>query len=389
MPHPITPLDVFTTTLVVPDNLDSAIQRATDVEAGVQALGNRTEYLKNHSAQTDTQNTFTAAPLTIDTNAADVPLVKVNKSAHNHPGAPANRWKLLNDYTMSDGRHVREYSGEGTSSCWCRTENAVWNPAAGSQNWSKDNTSSESNILAMFYGELHYYGRQPGAGSWSDSQWADQARGNASFGDTVASRAVTTTGPATIGDGLTVTTGTTALGGNLDVTGNADVMGGDMRVFGEYRYFGTAKSRTISLSLSTMWSDSAGLTASAGTLLIGPGQTAHMPVIVPNGAVMKNVRVKASSAGCTYVASIYRKHGVNITDGSFSIHDQVATTGAVVVSGPIVAQNINLSYANLVASSLESYNLVLQCNAGSANNLIVDAVQFTYDQSLLTNAGSF
>jgi hypothetical protein len=200
---------------------------------------------------------------------------------------------------------------------------------------------------------------------------------------------LTTSANATIGNGLTVTTGTTGLGGNLDVTGNADVLGGDIRVSGEYRYFGTAKSRTITLSLASVTGDSAALTATANTLLISPGERAHFAIPVPHGAVMKTVKIKASTAGAFYTAAIYRTHGVNMSDGSFPFHDQVATTGLVAVTGPIVALNISLSYGNLVANSNEAYNLVITNDAGSVNNFIVSAVQFTYEQSLLINAGSF
>jgi len=241
-------------TFVNPLTVNSSLNVRDDVTVGSDGTGNLQVNGTIGSTGDVTVGTDGSGNLSVNGTttgnvvSSSTPTYQIAQSAHNHPGVPANRWKLISDWTLSDGIHVRDFSGEGqfaggTGSTWCRTHNASWNPAT--QQWSRDNNGQEANILQCEYGELKWYGQAAGSGAWSDdSGWSSPARGNLMVGDTVAARNVTSSGPMTVGNGLTVSsggitlngTGTTSLGGNLDVNGNADVLGGDLRVLNSHNF---------------------------------------------------------------------------------------------------------------------------------------------------------
>lgn len=170
-------------------NADNAQTSANTAQSTANSAQSAVTTLDGLAGKKAVANIWTATQ-TFDFNECDDshPVRKVTKTAADHPSSAGNKWKLIDRLTLANGRIVRYFSGAGATSNWCITHNASWDPASGAQTWSKDNTASESNILRCVEGELHYYGRNSGAGTWTDSQWDAQQRGVLYVGDTVAAK---------------------------------------------------------------------------------------------------------------------------------------------------------------------------------------------------------
>lgn len=383
MAHPITPVDAFTLPVTVPDNSDPGSNRAGDVEAIAQALANQTNYLNLHTVKLDTSNTLTGGQ-TLSVADATIPPIAVSSSAHQHPGSASNRWKLISQWALSDGTFVRWYAGEGNfgdKSTWCITTNAVWNPTPSSstgQKWSKDVSGLESNSLFSQIGELYWYGRQSGGGVWQDTEWDDQGRGSLHIGNAINAKSLTTS------EGLTV-------GSNLDVNGNADVLGGDLRVTNGnmlvsagYNYT-AAKTRTVCIGFAG--ANVAFLGSDGAFAQLSPAEIINLPISVPHGASLQNVKIKMSTTGnVTYYAKLTRKWGINMTDTSVPTNTWVANTGNVAITSG--TYNVTLNWGGLAANSLEAYWLTVLNDNGSAATLTLHAVQCTYTETAVTTAVS-
>lgn len=140
--------------------------------------------LDAHAAKFDEPNTWEFTQ-TFDIDQADDPMFRSTKHAGNHGGSSGNVWKVQHTWLLTDGTNARVYSGAGGGSGnWCLTTNALWDPGVAGQVWSKDDDLIESNVLRCFNGELHFYGKAPGGGTWGPGAW-DTARGVARVGDEV------------------------------------------------------------------------------------------------------------------------------------------------------------------------------------------------------------
>lgn len=359
--HNITPVDAFTLPVAVPDNVDSGVNRAGDVENIAQTLANQTRHLNLHSAKVDVANTFTVGQ-TIDFNSSSAACLVVNSSAHNHPGSSSNRWKLITDLTMSDGIHVREYSGEGDfvdGSAWCRTINASWDPASGAQNWTKDNVSKESSLLRLEYGEMFFYGRQAAAGTWNDNQWDDQQRGNLFVGDTVTAKNLTASAILT---GQTLhTTSSAQIDGPLNVNGPIDSGGDifasdDIIATDEFQY-GPPKTRLTLLPLAAAYGNA--FKNFQSYLVMTGSDVVTWAIKLPHGAVLNSVDVMYTKTGGSSVQTFtVRKHSISWSgSGTPPTCTQIATTTESGGAGNYV---INTSFGGLTISKDEDYEFIVQ-----------------------------
>lgn len=181
MSHTVTEVDVFTPTITVPDGTDSRSNAANVVEAIAQGLANRTKNLDTHCARFDETNIFDQGQQFNILNAAVPALFSISDAGDG--GVPGNLWKVQLEFVLTDGTFARMYSGDGGSGNWCITTNAVWD-ASGAQAWHRDDNAQEANILRCFDGELHWYGKAAGVGTWTSVGW-DTSRGVARIGDKV------------------------------------------------------------------------------------------------------------------------------------------------------------------------------------------------------------
>lgn len=339
MPHNLTDADAFTSPVAVPDGTDSRNNAANVVEALAQVLANRTNYLNLRTAKLAAANTFTAAPQTIDVNAADVPAIRVTKTAHDHPSFGTNKWKVVGSWQLSDARWVRLFSGEGTDSAWAITLNAKWDPSS-SQAWEKDFTASESNMLRCVYGELHWYGRGVGVGTWTDAQWDDQARGNVLIGDTLSAKTV---------------------------QASDDVKAADQFLY--------VTPRVVQVELSP----EDGYHTSLSHKSLGNNQTAWFQIRVPQGVALGTVRIKANEATTAVIDyELYRTHGIDHSTAGLPTHTIV---DSLHVSPPGAGGVFNrtLSFGGLnVDNTDERYWIRIYNDTAGAGDVDVYAVQLEW-----------
>lgn len=362
MAHNLTESDLFTTPIEVPDNTDSGTARASDVESLTQNLIDRTNHLNIHSAKVDVANTFTVGQ-SIEFNSSSAACLTVDKSAHDHPGSSSNRWKLITELTMSDGIHVREYSGEGdfvTGAAWCRTVNASWDPASGAQTWTKDNVTKESSLHRIEYGEMFFYGRAAGAGTWTDtSGWSSPGRGNLFVGDTVTAKNLTASQTVT-SQNIHATSGA-QIDGSLNVNGPIDSGGDifasdDIIATDEFQY-GPAKARVTALPLTSAYG--AAFKNFQTYLLMTGSDVVTWPIKLPHGAVLNSVDVMYTKTGGSTVSTFtVRKHSINWSgSGTPPTCTQIATT---VEGGGAGNYVLSTSFGGLTVSKDEDYEFIVQ-----------------------------
>jgi hypothetical protein len=146
MTHNITPVDAFTTPVVVPDGTDSHTTLAEFMEAFVQALTNRTHYLNLHAALKTAANVFTAAPQEVSVNDAELAALVQRKTCRDD-AEPGNLWKnFLGANVGGDTGYVNIYAGDAAGEAqFIIAINAVWSTA--DQEWSQDDPGSDSYAL--------------------------------------------------------------------------------------------------------------------------------------------------------------------------------------------------------------------------------------------------
>lgn len=359
MSKDLTDVDDFTSPIHVPENADSRDDAAGDVELVAQRLANRTHHLNLHTAKFDAVQTWEQGQL-VDIDQADAPFLRTLTHAGDHAGSPANVWKVQGEWLLTDGTYARFYSGAGGSSGnWALTTNAVWDPASGVQTWSKDDDGLESNALRCFNGELHFYGKAAGAGSWGTAGW-DSNRGVMIVGDT--------------------------LHANSKVHSFADVEADDdVRAGGDFEYV-TPPTRTIAINpLDYVGSAGHDADGVGGPVLLA-GETANYAVRAPHGAQLGQVKLKVEVSGSdvNFTTRTKRHYGIDYTAGTPGTYATVkALTGVTLPlasPGPIV--NITLDdlsaafgFGGLTVDKNEAYEITLRNNSGGG--LYVLGVEFT------------
>jgi hypothetical protein len=336
MAHVITETPTFTPTITVPDGTDSRVNAAEVVAAIAQGLANRAQYLKLNGVFVDVVNTLVQG-LVIANPSVTQPSIDITTNAQDGSAA----WKLILRAEIGNGaKRLRLYTGTDTAQPRAiLTTNAFWNGSA----WALDDSAAAATALGLSANSnlgLQVWRKQSASAPWTS--W----------------------------DGAGVTAE------SLTATGN---------VTSDQYLYNAFVSRTI--TLNTPSSNTKAPEETGDTVKLIPGDWVNFSIPVPHGAIMKTVKIKFSTAGGFYRARIFRKKNINMSDGSVPFNEEIATTGIVV--GDPTTFNISLDYGDIVASSLEAYSVSILNDGGSANNMFIYVAQFTYAQSVLTNAGSF
>jgi hypothetical protein len=166
MSHSLTETATYDASVVVPDGGDP--RTAASVVEGMQALANRTKYIK------DLLSGDLPAGLILDPTDATVPLWKTTKGAGDDANA-GNLWKLIGSGPGAGTSISRLYVGEGGAGFlqFCVTVNAAWNPVT--LKWVPDDTASYSSRMSLgadtSAGGGGYEYKTPTATPWSDTGW--------------------------------------------------------------------------------------------------------------------------------------------------------------------------------------------------------------------------
>lgn len=334
MSHTLTEVDAHTTPITVPDGTDSRSNAANVVEAIAQALANRTHRLDLHTAKFDAVNVWEQAQ-EYDIDQADAPAIRTTKDAGDHAGVPANIWKLQFEFLLTNGTKARLYSGNGTNGNWALTTNAVWDPG-GVQTWHKDDDSHESNVLRVFDGEVHFYGKAVGAGSWGPAGW-DTTRGVARVGDEVHA--------------LGIVAGTKL-----------------------FRYE-TPRATWVQLF------PEGGLNNFQDRMRLAAAETAVYRLRLPAGAVIGQVNIKVEEyTGVNYDIELFQTHVKAFSDTSTP--GSVSTKHAFVhvnPGGTALVRNHILNYPSVtIDNEYDLFWVAVRCNSGSPANLDVYGVQIGF-----------
>lgn len=212
-------------------------------------------------------------------SACDKAMLSTINDAHDHPSSASNRWKLVLLLPTAGTSRVRLYVGEGTGSTsyWCITINAVWAPASAAQTWSKDDNAAESNILRGISGEVQWYGRSAAAGTWTDDEWDDQARGTFKTGGAITSASGAIT--ATAGN-VIATAGSMLSAVGFSTPGTT----------GSYRFF-PAKTRTIPVQMTGIGTGCDVSGANGALSPSAPGTFIQIPLAMPDNATSCDIEV--------------------------------------------------------------------------------------------------
>lgn len=311
---------------------------------------------------------------------ASIPVFGTPSSAHDHPGSSSNRWKLILKLALSDGTFARFYAGEGDfgdRSQWCIASNAVYDPSPTSgtgQKWSKDNTGKESNLIRCQAGELHWYGRQPGAGVWADTEWDDQQRGTLFVGDTIFTKDLSASGDVSATDDITAGDQVNA-GGDMNVGNDINIthacrVHDSIHVDDDFLY-SSAKSRQTIVPLCSAHGDT--FKNFEGALIMGGSDVVNFPIHLPSGAVLNSVDImyEKTTADTLDVFTV-RKHGMNWSTPTAPTCTQQAH-GTSNATGLI---SFNMIFGSITVSSDEDYELTIQ-DAHSGDSLHAVRVNWT------------
>lgn len=335
MSHTLTEADTFTPTITVPDGSDPGSNRSGDVEAIAQALANRTKNLNDHGAKFDATNTW-EQPQNIDIDQADSPFLRTTKDAGDHAGSPANIWKSQFEWLLTDGTYARLYSGAGgVDGNWLLTTNAEWHPGAAQQYWTKDDDAVESNVLRAFNGELHWYGKAAGAGSWTSSGW-DTTRGVMRVGDQLHAN-----GGLVAPDEKFLYEGVVPHWVQLYPEGGMDTFNDRMR--------------------------------------LSSGEHARYRLRVPTGALIGQVNVKLQAYGSNYAIELHKIVSKDYSDTSSPGNTQTVEDSMSEGGGVTGVFNEILNYpAQSVDNEFTTYWVVVMCSVGSPGDIDVWSAQIGF-----------
>jgi hypothetical protein len=256
----------------VPEGTDTHAIAAENVEDIAQRLANRTAYLKeraDNAAQLDQDNTFTAAPQSVDSADNGVALWETSS----HAGGGAGPWKLILNYKADPARYVRLYTGiDDVRGHLAITLNAHWHIS--DSKWRPDNSAYDSFGLFVI-NETMVIRRQP-AGVFDWTTWP------ANQGDILAGNAVTAT--------------TISAVGNVNAFGDCNVAG-NVVLAGEVVYpLGGAtpgfKQRVTLIPLVSVMTASANspLVNGAGNVESANAGGFHWwPILLPRGAQLLKI----------------------------------------------------------------------------------------------------
>jgi len=142
-------------------------------------------HVNDVAAHQNRANVFTAGQV-VDTDAADVPLIKTTKVPGDDPEA-TNKWKELARFPTGDnGVTIRLYAGSlNTLGHFALTLNASWDPAA--LEWSQEYATYPSQMLRSTLGATtgsfgNYY-MEPGATAGVDPWQKTPTAGSGQFGN--------------------------------------------------------------------------------------------------------------------------------------------------------------------------------------------------------------
>lgn len=334
MSRDLVDVDEFTSPVHVPEGIDTRDDAAGDVARLAQALANRTHNLNLHGARRDAAGVWTQGQQFNVLNADVAMLESIAKPSD--VGGP-NIWKLQLKLKQNDGTYTRLYSGSGIEGNWALTSNAKWDPSGGQQ-WSKDDTGKESNVLRCFSGELHFYGKAPGTGSWGPTGW-DTHRGVVRIGDELHA-------------------------GNISVD-----------VSGLYKYE-SAPTRWVQLQPEGGFDGS-----SYQSRVIDPGKAGIYRVRVPHGAVIGQFNIKVEEFnGVKYTIRCYIQSGIDFSNTSTPV---TALTGTEVVvtngGSPPGIKNYIVNFPSLtVDNETKVYWVRVAVDATSPEWLPLHAAQLSF-----------
>ena len=316
--------------------------------------------------------------------SASTPVLGTPNDANDHPSSGSNVWKLILRMPLNDGTYARLYAGDGSSAGdWALTANAVWDPASAAQTWSKDNTGRESNILWALNGEIRWYGRASGAGSWNNAGWSTN-RGTFKAGGALTAISLGVQGTSTIID---ASGGEMRVNGELDVTGPLfadDVNATNDVLAGSEFLYSSPPTRTKALAVGKGLISTTNAAApvtffdSNGDLEIQDAVRVVYPVDAPAGATLSTVRVLLQGVLSTpsYDVTLRRRHTVNFGAPARSYQNVDSATGSV-ASG-VLGAVAGLSFGGLTVASNESYEIVITNTNGSSALLAIAAIEYDF-----------
>lgn len=332
---------------------------------------------------------------------ASLPVFGVRRDSQDHPSSASNKWKLVTYMAVADGNVARMYSGDGTAGVIAITLNASWNPASGSQTWVKDNNSDESSILRFEYGQLRWYGKAPGAGSWADSGW-DNTRGGITAGASITAPDLTIADDLAVGDDATV-------GGDLAVTGiitvtNDLAVGDDATVGGDLAVTGAITGASITSTVGNVVAASSfayaapviramainiwdghgdGAFSSVDQMLIANGDLHIWPLKLKAGP-LRSVRIKLD---CTSTDANYTVTWIIHDQPDFSTGTSPGHTDHVSASGTCSGTPVNITLgiggtggSGSIKDEAEAFSLSILCTGG-AGSLLVQGLQLEFSDS--------
>lgn len=190
----LTESEEFPETIAVPQNEDMRGDAGGTVAAMAQKLANRTRLLlarANASAKLAANNLFTGTnrfPGIESTNLlhmigddAERALLGTSVTPSDHPGASANKWKIVFEFKTSGGMYLRIYTGgDGTTlGAFAIVYNALW--IVSEQKWAHRDPTKQASALIWHYGRVRACMQATGteATRWTD--WVDGPLAAGSF----------------------------------------------------------------------------------------------------------------------------------------------------------------------------------------------------------------
>lgn len=303
--------------------------------------------------------------------SSSTPVFGSVSDSQDHPASPSNVYKLLMSGALADGTVARLYVGDQAGgAAWTLTVNAVWDPASGSQFWSKDDVSKISTQLTVNGNGLLWQGRAAVGGTWTT--WS--SLGTLTAQNIAALGTLAVTGAATVGGSLGVTgafTSGAATVATLDAT--ADVFAGDDVIATDEFQYSPQPTRTK--AINPVQGGVTGIN-NGQYALFAAAEATNYPLHVPHGAALGNVRVQISNTGGTadYEIRIQRRQA-SAFGGSAPTFSDIDTEIGSDAAGITV---LTLAYGGLVANKDESYQLHVLCPFGSVGSLIVYAIDYSF-----------
>lgn len=273
--------------------------------------------------------------------ASDVPIVGTEDTANEHPASGSNVWKLFLRARVTEGTYARMYVGDGPNGSWAITTNAVWNPAAGSQNWSKDDTGQESSILLVGNNTLTWLGRAAGAGTWT--VWTT------TLGSVVVGGALNVSGISTLLSDLWVTGDVNATGGVVATTGNVEAAAGDvLATLGDVRALaGDVFAQGSVTGFVDVIATSGDVSAIAGDVVAGQEFLYGAPVL----------RTTIVPIASVYGQALREYPGSPEQEGSVSIPSGIAPFGIIAAWPLILPHGATLEFVDVQINVHDAANL--------------------------------